>query len=133
MVVYPNRQFQPWQQALDFFESHLDQVGMPGFYVYLHTSAEESYRRRHVRELARGHNEEQFKAKFDRYNSMLGPQKAFFDALGQRLPGLVYSHEAAELEVTASCGLVHDPTTVETAKAFSFMRSWLDSHNPSDF
>ena len=131
--IYPDRLFQPWQEVLDFFEARLDQVGMPGLYVYLYTSATERYRRERIRETARGHDEEQFKAKFERYARMLGPQKAFFDALGQRFPGFVYCQEATELEATALFVLDHPPTTVDTAQAFSFMRSWLESHSPNDF
>ncbi len=72
-------------------------------------------------------------AKFERYATMLGPQMAYFDALGQRFPGLVYSQEAAELKATALCSLDRHPTAVDTAQVFSFMRSWLGSHNPDDF
>ena len=131
--IYPELPFQPWWEVLEFFETRLDQVGIPGYYVYLHTTASERYRREHKRETARGHDEEQFIAKFERYATMLGPQMAYFNALGQRFPGLVYSQEAAELEATALCSLDRHPTAVDTAQVFSFMRSWLGSHNPDDF
>lgn len=132
-IYAKRRPFQPWHEVIDFFEARLDQVGMPEFYVYLHTPPAERYRRENIREVARGHNEEQFKAKFERYARMLGPQKAYFEAVGQRFPGFVFSQEAVELEATASSILDHRATPVETAQAFSFMRSWLAAHSPDDF
>ena len=130
----PDRSELPWQQVLGFFEDRQAATGVPRFYAYLTVEAEECIRRVAARAIGLGRDPSRAIARHRACRAMLGPQRAFFAALGDAFPGFVLTCQAAPLEATATTIRAHaPPEPIETSSVLAFMRDWLRSHSPDEF
>lgn len=130
----PDHSELPWQEVLGFFEDRQAAAGVPRFYAYLIVETEERYRRIAARAVALGRDRSRAIAKHRAYEMMLGPQKAFFAALGDAFPGFALRCDGTVPEVTARAIFAHaPPEPVQTSAVLDFMRAWLGTHSAGEF
>lgn len=132
--VYPKRAELPWWEVLTFFADRQAALRLPRFYAYLPVTPEQRYRREVERAKARGQERSRMLARYHRYEAMLGPQEAYFAALGSAIPEFVLRCESQAPAAMARAILAFvPPAPVMSSAVLAFMRDWLGSHSPGEF
>ncbi|GAB5415009.1 MAG: hypothetical protein Cons2KO_26120 [Congregibacter sp.] len=132
--IYPELGFISWQESLEFFVARHRELLLPQCYVFLETDAAALRERFLARATHRGTTAAEAERKWSRYEDMLQPQRAFFEAMSIEYPGLVKFLDTSRVRPgPASISFASDLPQPGRVEFLRWLASWLSAHNAMQF